>query len=170
MTSNAGTLQQVAQVCTYWQGWTALAIVVSGFLGATVATVAISMSRKTAREKNAADFLQMAQRDKVLMDGLRAIRETHRDGTLESFALKENRSAENAASIRYVLNFYECVAIGINHKIYSETFIKNVHYSTIVDLCDRTRPFVEHVRVRKKQPTAWEWLETLGKQWKEKPI
>ena len=167
MISNTENLQQVAQVCT---GWTTFAILFSGFLGATVATIAIYMSRKTAREKNAADVLQMAQRDRTLADGIRVVQEIYKNGAMESFAHEENRLTTEATLTRYVLNFYEDIAVGINRNIYSETFIKEASYTTIVDLCDRTRPFMEHMRIRKKQKTAWKELESLGKRWREKPI
>lgn len=170
--SNMGNLQQVVQACTdsYWPGWNALAVLFSGFIGATVATVAIYMSRRTAREKNAADILQMAQRDEKLAEGIRLIQQAHKDGIMESLAFEDKRMSDDARSVRYVLNFYENVAVGIKRKIYSEAFIKDSSYTTITDLCDRTRPFVVHIRVRNKQETAWKKLELLGQRWKGKPI
>lgn len=91
------------------------------------------------------------------------------NSNIEQYAYRINSSSNEAKAIRYVLNFYEYLAVGIKMRVYNEDILKESMYTTIVMMNDKCHNFIEYVR-RDGQKTAFMHFECLARSWKNKPL
>lgn len=142
-----------------------------GLIAALIAAIAIISNRRLAKKKNSLDTILSAKGDTTLRNAISTIYSVHQNPNLEIkiFSYKENEKDEAAVDIRYALNFYEYVAVGINHGVYHEKILKESMYSTIVNIHDRCKGFIENVRTQ-GQKTAYCNVEKLAKKWEKKPL
>lgn len=141
-------------------------------VGVLVAVISVLSARSIARKKQSADLLFDSRDDKELVEGLRTLAKLHDDSgvNIRSFALKANVDTEAAKAIRYVLNHYEYVSVGVQSGIYDEAMLKEGSYNTVVRLYQRAKPYIESVREVNGRPTIYQEFQWLAKRWEEKPI
>ncbi|CNJ18805.1 Uncharacterised protein [Yersinia aldovae] len=96
------------------------------FIGILVAVVSVWSAKVTARKKQTADFLFASRTDSKLIDGNKCLSELHvsDDKNMRSFANRAKFDTEENINIRYVLNHYERIAVGIQAGIYDEGMLK----------------------------------------------
>lgn len=137
--------------------------------GVIVAVVSIASARKTARKKQTADLLLSSRADKDLVNGLRCL--ARLDGAenenLGSYASRDKDDTDAAVAIRYVLNHWEYVCVGIQSDIYDEEMLKRASYNTVVRLFQCARPFIEKLRQNTGRPTLYQELEWLYNRWEK---
>lgn len=139
------------------------------FLAVVVAVVALIVAKRTERKKAAAAVLFASRKDSELISAVRKIAALHQsDNSMAMWAKKEKSGSEETKSIRYALNHYEYVSVGISHGIYDEEIFKSSNYTTVVRLYDRTKPFIDEIR--KSHLTAWQEFEGLACKWKNAPL
>jgi hypothetical protein len=141
-------------------------------LGAAIlAWLAIINSRRIERRKAAISVLISSKRDENLTNALRKIIAVHREEkNMASFAKQANLGTEESKAIRYALNHYEYISVGIFHQIFDEKIFKSSSYTTIVNLYERTKPYIEQARKEKRSQTTFQEFECLACRWKEKPL
>jgi hypothetical protein len=106
--------------------------------------------------------------DKDLTEARRKITELHAsDKNMAAYAKAEG--SDEIRTLRYALNHYEHVAVAIRQGIYDETIFKNASYTTLTRLYDRTKPFIDAMRLI-KSPTVWQEFEWLMLRWKADPL
>lgn len=91
------------------------------------------------------------------------------DKKIAVWGKEDQRDSEQAQAIRYALNHYEYVSVAIAQGIYDETLYKNGRYTTVVQLYERTKPFID-VRRDHGPKTAWQELECLAVKWLANPL
>lgn len=138
------------------------------FAGVLVAIVSVATARGVARKKQAADLLFASRSDETLQSGLKHIREFHDANDKNIRSLANTESAE-ALCVRYVINHFETVSVGIQAGIYDETMVKKSWYSTVVQTYERTLPLINATRGNTK-PTIWQEFEWLATRWRTKPL
>lgn len=140
-------------------------------IGAIGAFLAVWSARVIERRKAASAVIFQARADGALVDGLRRITQLH-DGekNIRQFAKKENKDTEESKAIRYVLNHYEYISVGIQQKIYDEKIFKKSSYSTIKKVYERTRPFIDALREEEKRDTIYQEIEWLACRWTDEPL
>jgi len=69
--------------------------------------------------------------------------------------------------VRYVLNHWEYVSVGIQSGIYDEKMLKNASYNTVVSLFKYARPFIEAVRENNGRPTLYQEMQWLAERWEK---
>jgi hypothetical protein len=112
-----------------------------------------------------------ARRDSELTSCIRRVAQLHEgDKSIAVFARKDHIDTDEAKSIRYALNYYECVAVGIFEDIYDEDILKSSVFSTVVKLYDRTKPFIDQVRIVSDRKTPFQEFECLACRWKNDPL
>lgn len=138
---------------------------------AILAYVAIRTNRNIERRKAAIEAIFASKRDTALVQAHRHIAAlAEQDVNMAAHGRKTNIDSEHSKIIRYALNHYEYVSVGISRGIYDEDIFKDSTYTTIVNLYERTKPFIDMVRVEWKTPTSYQELECLVCRWKEKPL
>lgn len=170
----AETIAQISQPTPaplYWgetKGYWAQTGVVS--LAVIVAIIAIVTARATERKKAAAAVIFASRQDGPLVDAIRKIGAlSQTDQNMAMWALDDRKGTEEAKAIRYALNHYEYVAVGIANGIYDEKLFKSSSFTTIVKLYDRTKPFIDAIRAA-GQDTAQQDFECLALKWKSDPL
>lgn len=141
-------------------------------LGVVVAVVSVVSARAIARKKQSADLLFDSRNDKELVEGMRLVSQLHEDTSvnMRCFAAKDKGGTTEAKAIRYVLNHYEYISVGIQAGIYDEQMLKEGSYNTVVRLYQRAKPFIEAVREVNNRETIYQEFQWLAKRWEETPL
>lgn len=150
------------------------------------AGVAGGIALNVAKKQKAIDFILSTKSDKRVQDGLSAIRDIHvnQHDEIKKYAYKYQKhpttSAETsdelelklkeefdakAASIRYTLNHFEYMSVGVAEGIYCESILFKGMMTTITTLYERSNPFVQEARNQSGQKTANEEFEKLAQRW-----
>jgi len=169
---------EVVSVCSgFWGcvGWgvgTEVFRNLSFLLGVGVAVVSVLSAKSTARKKQAADMLLSSRCDQELMKGLRKLAQLHEDANvnMRAFAKKDQVDSAEAQAIRYVLNHWEYVSVGIQAGIYDEEMIKDASCGTVTKLFERAQPFIIALREENARPTIYQEFEWLAKSWESTPL
>jgi hypothetical protein len=141
------------------------------FLAAFFAWLAIRNSRAIERRKAIAEVIFSSRKDTDLVQYVRKIAEIHSSSTnIASFAKQDKIETPETKAIRYALNHYEYIAVGISHGIYDEEMFKSSVYSTVVKLYEHTKPYIEERRKLTGRITAYQDFECLVIRWKAHPL
>lgn len=142
---------------------------VSFLFGVLVAIVSVLSARATAKKKQSADLLSSTRSDEELVNGLRCLSILHNrpDANIRQYASDSQADTEEAKSIRYVLNHYEYVAVGLQSGIYHETMLRRASHNTLVSLFTHARPFIEALREHKNRPSLYQEMQCMAERWLE---
>lgn len=145
---------------------------VSFLVGVLVAVISVLSVRATARKKQSADVIFAIRNDSLLREGIRVIREeaTHHNSNIRKYAKTPDSQSDNAASIRYVLNHFEYVSVGIQNGIYDEDMFKKASFSTIMEIRRHTETYITDVRTAQNRDTIYQEFCWLCERWKKKPL
>lgn len=139
----------------------------SFLLGVTVAVISVLTVKATAKRKQSADLLFASRADKELMSGMRCLAAIHEraDANVRAYARKDQGGTEEAKSIRYVLNHWEYVSVGVQAGIYDEKMLWNASYNTLVGLHRNARPFIDALREASGRSTLFQEVQWLAERW-----
>ncbi len=145
---------------------------VSFLFGVVVAIVSVLSAKAIARKKQSADLLFNSRGDEELQKGLRALAKMHDDGNtnMRAFASRSRVDEDIPKMIRYVLNHYEYVAVGVQSRIYDESMLRSASFNTVINLYKHSKPFIEAVRENNQRPTIYQEFQWLAKRWEEKGL
>jgi hypothetical protein len=145
-----------------------LVIIVSVVL----AGLSIHSARTTARRKQTADLLITSRGDEMLQKGAQTITRLHKatDKNMRILADPVNYDSEDATCVRYVLNHFETVSIGIQAGIYDEDMLKKCWCSMLVSTFERTRPLISALREANARQTVMQEFEWLALRWQADPL
>lgn len=85
-------------------------------------------------------------------------------------ANSEHAKEENVEKIRYLLNHFERLSVGVQEGIYNEKMLRKSQYTIFTKTYDWAKPFIEGVREQTNSPTAFQEFEWLAKRWKGRPL
>ena len=144
-----------------------------GLLTAVVVAITSVISVKiTARKKQTADLMFGTRADEKLGNGYKCLQKLHNKTgmNIRSLAKKKNRNSEEANHVRYVLNHWERVFVGVRQGIYDEGMLHESNYTIVVNTFDQARSYIEAVREKDARPTTWQCFEWGVKRWKKKKL
>lgn len=165
---------------TAWEAcvgfWDCAGVVVSNdvfrnlsfLVGVAVAVVSVLSARSTAKKKQSADLLSSTKNDEELIQGLRTLASLHNrpDSNIRQYAQDDKTDSDEARSIRYVLNHWEYVSVGIQGGIYHEGMLKKASHGSLVNLFEHAQPFINRLREIKNRPSIYQEMEELAERWK----
>ncbi|MGA9224457.1 MAG: DUF4760 domain-containing protein [Pseudomonas graminis] len=142
------------------------------FSGIVVAIVSVLSVKQTAKRKQTADLLFGTRADEQLSAGYKMLQKLHNatDTNIRVYGTKAKNDSDEANGIRYVLNHWERVCVGMNQGIYDEKMLHASTYSTIMNLYEQALPFIQAVRQATGKDTYYQELECLVLRWKNKPL
>ena len=142
---------------------------ISFLFGVLVAIVSVLSARATAKKKQSADLLSSTRSDEELVTGLRCLSSLHNraDANNRQYANDAQADTDEAKCIRYVLNHYEYVAVGLQSGIYDETMLRRASHNTVVSLFTHARPFIEALREHKNRPSLYQEMQCMAERWQE---
>ena len=140
--------------------------------GVLVAIFSIWTSRLLARRKQAADLLFASRSDTRLQKGADIILDhyTSESKNIVALAKDEHDSCDDAREIRYVLNHFELLSVGIQNKIYDETMIKQSWCSIVCRTYQQVAPYIQERRQVSSKRTIYQEFEWLAKRWEVDPL
>lgn len=150
-------------------------IVVS--LGLIVAIVTIIFNVSTAKKVHTSVFLAESRFDRDYKKGLSTLKSVHESGgrfraliiPVAGTSLSDEDRA-NGKEIVYCLSFYERMAVSIRNKIFDETMVKEVFYSSVVNNYTRSEPLIKAIREKENKGTYFQEYQWLAERWKRKPL
>lgn len=139
--------------------------------GVVVAVVSILTARTTARRKQVADMLFASRGDTQLQKGCRVVRELHEaPGKNLRTLLDDPDHKDEIDHIKYVLNHFETVGVGIKNGIYDENMVKDAWCTMMVTAYDYAQPLIESMRKKYGKDTIFQEYEHLVTRWKAAPL
>lgn len=140
-------------------------------VGVIVAVVSIHAQRAIARKKQTADLLFASRSDDKLQSGYRYIGEYSTANTKNIVALADaDAQSEHADDVRYVLNHFETVSVGIDAGIYDESMLKRCWCGIVLQTYERTQPLIAALRCKQQRETILREFEALATRWKKYPL
>lgn len=140
-------------------------------IAAVIAWIAIRTSRSLERKKAAAQVIFSSRQDEQLTAAVHTISLLHEsDKNMATYAKKENQGTDQSKAIQYALNHYEYVSVGISQQIYDEQIFKHSSYTTVTNLYNRTRTYVDAVRKEIDSNTTWQEFQCLACRWLNDPL
>lgn len=153
--------------------WTMPEIVRSALtaLAVVVAIVSVMSVKNTAKKKQTADLLFDVRSDERLIRANHALLELHESNeNIRLLADPEHKGEERVQDIRYILNHYERLSVGLQEGIYHENMLKNSQHTIITKTYKWAKPFIDGVREKTNSETAFQEFEWLAKRWLDKPL
>ncbi len=134
--------------------------------GVGVAVRSINMHRLTERQKETVQLLFSARTDDKLEQGLAVLERIHDDpnDNIRAYG-REKKQEADAVLIRYVLNHWERIAIGVQEGTYCERIIKKAHCSSLLSLHDQARPMIAAIRDATGKKTYYQEIDWLVTRW-----
>lgn len=136
-----------------------------------VAIVSVWSVKNTAKKKQTADLLFAVRSDDRIIRASRTLKELHDSNNNirlwadPKFEFESEEQAQQAEDIRYILNHYERLSVGLQSGIYDENMLKKSQYTIITRTYEWAKPFMEGVRDRANSPTAFQEFEWLALRW-----
>lgn len=141
-------------------------------IGVIVAIVSVMSAKTTARRKQTADLMFGTRADEKLSQGYKRLAQLHNaeDANMRALAKDDKRNSDEANEVRYVLNHWERVFVGLRQGIYDEKMLREANYNTVLNTWAQAKPYIEAVRETEKKQTYYQCLERYAEQWKRKPL
>ena len=141
-------------------------------MGVLVALTAVFTSRELARKKQSADILFATRGDTKLQDGHALLRTYHNaaDKNIRTLADPALSESDEAKTIRYLLNHFEVISVGLRAGIFDEQMLKDSWYTMVIDTFDQAHPLIEALRKKSGKDTILQEFECLTKRWKDNPL
>ena len=141
-------------------------------IGVVIALASVLAARSTAKKKQSADLLFNSRGDPLLQGGYLQVRDHHDSDTknMRALASGDKRHTDEAKQIRYLLNHFESLSVGIQAGIYDESMLKMAWHGVVLEVHEKALPFIKANRERDKRDTIWQEFEWLAKRWKAAPL
>lgn len=140
--------------------------------GVATAAISVGVVLSTAKKKQTADLLFGCRLDEQLLLGNARVVAMHdANGSIKN--LLDATSPEDIKSlelVKYVLNHWERVAVGIVQGIYHEEMLRQSNRSNVVSLYKKAKPFIEAVRFKAGSDTFYRHFEKMAISWDERPL
>lgn len=141
-------------------------------LAVVVAVISVRSAKATARRKQSADLLLHNRKDAELVKALRCVAELHDkgDGSIRGLANKGSATTDQSQLIRYALNHWEYVSVGVQAGIYDEDMLLKASFNTVVTLHKNVSPFIDGLREIHGRDTLYQEFRWLATRWEEKGL
>jgi len=144
---------------------TQLVIIASVLLGAKYA-------HQVVKRQKSFETIMSSKTDQKLRDSWHLVRKIHDDPNpsidIKMYAFNDHVNTDDAAQIRYILNYYEYMFVGVDQNILDENILFESQHSTVGTLYKQTKPFIYELRERVPQPTAYIVFEKYAIKWRNK--
>jgi len=124
----------------------------------------IRTNRTIARQRAVLDLIVKEQTDADMIKARKTFVNLKQKGDIVQYASLDKIGSEEASHIRFILNMYEVVAIGINKNAYDERIYKDWCRTTAVRDWMACKDFI-HIYQRDVSPKIYAEFEKLAKRW-----
>ncbi len=135
-------------------------------MGVVIAIWSLRTTIILARRKQSSDLVFSARNDENFVAGIRALRAHRASDNVELLAVHPGIKSADAASLRYILNYFEALAVGARNGIYDEKILYLNYRTTLIHVFDAAIPFIREVRISQNNATLYKELSWLAMRWK----
>lgn len=121
-------------------------------------------NRLIARQRAMLDLIVKEQTDGDMIEARKRFVALKQKGNIGEYAKQENLAGQEASDVRFILNMYEAVAIGIKKKAYDKTIYKDWCRTTAVKDWIACKEFVAKYQ-QDYSPKIYAEFEALAKEW-----
>lgn len=121
-------------------------------------------NRLIARQRAVLDLIVREQTDGDMIEARKRFVELKQKGNIGEYANQGNLASSEASDIRFILNMYEAVAIGIKKKAYDKDIYKDWCRTTAVKDWIACKEFVAKYQ-QDHSPKIYTEFEALAKEW-----
>ncbi len=140
-------------------------------LAAILAAIAVWRAGVIERRKAAAEVIFSSRRDDELRKAIRHVILLHAgDQNIARYAKADQLDTDASKLIRYALNHYEYISVGIQQHIYDEQIFFDSMHTTVKSLYSKTKPYIDEARGRLGAPTVYQEFEWLACRWKDRKV
>lgn len=140
--------------------------------GVFTAVLSVRVVLSTAKKKQTADLLFGCRLDEQLQLGNARIAAMHDAQEPMKDLLMSTDPVDQKAkdAVKYVLNHWERVAVGIVQGIYHEEILRQSNRSNVVSLYKKAKPFIDAVRYKEQKDTFYRHFEKMAMSWDDRPL
>ena len=124
----------------------------------------IRTNRMIARQRAVLDLIVKEQTDADMIRARKTFVNLKQQGHIAQYASQDKIGGDEASQIRFILNMYEVVAIGIKKSAYDEMIYKDWCRTTAVKDWMACKDFI-HTYQREVNPKIYAEFEALDKRW-----
>jgi hypothetical protein len=110
------------------------------------------LSIRNSRKQHTMNLLLQSRLSTEFNKHVNAIRNTFPDGS--EITYENARKSEAFESVRYILNYYEFIAVGLKHRDLDERLLRDSHCTQICTFCKRVDKLLAHVREENERGVA----------------
>ncbi|MEZ0150139.1 MAG: DUF4760 domain-containing protein [Candidatus Reddybacter sp.] len=142
-------------------------VMISGF-----AWLSIIAAKNRERKKNTFQMIGESSKDPLLQRAFKVVKELHEHekDEVKQFANKHRHEAEEAVAIRYMLNHYEYVCIGMKMGVYDEDVLFTSQKTIILGSHSKCEQYIQELRTQTSVPTSYIEIEALAERWQDKKL
>jgi len=135
-------------------------------VGVGVALWSLRTTITLARRKQSADLIFAGRNDDSFVKGIRAVRKYHTAGNIKTLAHIPANSSEDANHVRYLLNYFEAMSVGVKKKIYDEEILYLNYKTTLKHVLEFSAPYLKEVRLVQDTSSLYREAEWLADRWR----
>ena len=141
-------------------------VIVAAWFGFQGVLATLAETRQQTKDRETINYLQSRNRDDVFAKAMLVIYQLDRNREIDirKYAEKDHRGSDEAIKIRYVLNQYEYLAVGVRKNTFNEEMLKDAILTTTIKLFERTEPLI--IESRERRPKAYVEFEWLVERWR----
>lgn len=127
----------------------------------------IKSERDNVKDRATISYIMERNKDDNFSEGLYTILSLDRDDNVDikKYAKKEHRETEEAKKIRYIVNHYEYLSVGVLNNIYNENMLKKASKGTTIKIYLALENYIKETRIARDSDTIYENFECLAKRW-----
>lgn len=138
------------------------AVLFTALIAAAIAAWGIFSQRAISRRVYTLTYLSKNETDKDMIEARKNFIEISKNVSEFISAADPSKDADEVAkSIRIVLNDFELISIGIQRGVIDFETYKLWYKTGTINYWDRSKPFIEAIRTREKNPMLFHEFETL---------
>ena len=163
-----------ANPVSFWQliSLPAFSTYFSTFTFAAFAWIAIVAAKNRERKHHTFVMLCENNRDPELDKAFAIVKALHEDQNAEvkHYAHNNKHSDEEAVYIRYLLNHYENICIGMKMGAYDEDVVFSAERTIIIHAYTQCESYIKELRAQTGVKTSYIELEALVQRWEDKRL
>jgi len=144
---------------SHWEQARHLSVIV----GVVIAVLSLRTTTSLTRRKQSSDLVFAGRNDEKFIAGIRAFR-ARAAGNLRNLPTLES-SSDDASNARYVLNYFEALAVGVRKKIYDEEILYLNYKTTLRHLIGAAYPLIAATRTAQQVPSLYCEVCWLAQRW-----
>ncbi len=133
--------------------------------GVAIALLSLKNTIELAKKKQSSDLVFAGRNDRDFLLGIEVLKRRRAAGSVRELAFARNHADADAASISYLLNYFEALSIGVSQGIYDEAILLSNYRGTVVGIWSSASDYVRELRKVKDNADIYVNLQRMADRW-----